>query len=98
MSQSITVLNNATVPQGEFGARQPGGNPPGIIQLTNLGTTTGRIVILGSLDGQSWDNLRGITVRSGRTKIRKLKFPPHIKFLNRSASFGPATLILNNAD
>lgn len=98
MSVSKTILDNATVPSGEFGDFAPEGNPPGIIQFTNHGSVSGRITVLGSNDGVNWDNIFKLKARSGVTKIKRVKVPAHIKFHNARAAFGPATLILVNAE
>lgn len=92
------VVDNAIVPSGVFGEFQPEGNPPGEISFTNKSDVTGVIEVLGSNDGVNWCNIKKFKVRSDETKMKKSKIPPYMKFHNRGAAFGPATLIVVNAD
>lgn len=91
------VLDGDRVPEGEFGAFDIMGDPPGSISFTNHSTVTGKITVLGSNDGVNYDNIKRLSARAGETVMRKVKIPLHMKFHNPRPAFGPVTLIVVNA-
>ena len=94
-----TVLNEATVPSGEFGDFQTEGNPPGSVQFTNLGRVAGRVSIHGSNDGVKWSKIGKVKAGPGRTQLKKLKtVPKYLFFHNARVPFGPADLTVNSSD
>lgn len=98
MSEQITtILNNATVPSGEFGTTEAEG-VLGVIQFTNHSDVPGRIEVQGSNDGINFGNVDNLKANPGATVIERLRLPQTIKFFNPSASFGPVTLILKSAN
>lgn len=94
MSKLTTIVNNATVPPGEFGPTVVTTDILGVLQFTNGSDFLATIEVNGSNDGTSFGNIDRIKVNPGATKIDRLTLAETIKFFNPGPSFGPATIIL----
>lgn len=96
MSKITTILNNATVPAGEFGTTATDG-VRGVLQFTNDSEVPGKIKVRGSNDGKHFGKAnRPLRAAAGQTVIRGVRLPATLKFFNPNPPFGPATIILNS--
>lgn len=96
MSKLSVILDDATMPSGEFGATETGDDTRGVLQFTNDSRVSGKLEVFGSNDGKNFGPVKRVRLAAGRTKVVKVKASQNLLFFNRGPAFGPVTLILKS--